>query len=267
MKSRVPKNSLAQFTENLQAQGRYTFTQAEVIKQLKISPNAFRKAAMILKKKKRLLRLANTFYVIIPFEYKLSQGLPPTAFIDDFMKFKKLSYYVGGLSAASLHGASHQAPQELQIMTSYPITKIKYGKTRIKFLTKKRIENLPTQKIKTQTGMIDVSPPEVTVFDLLMYPKSSGHLNNIATIISELSEKLDPLKLVDAAKCFDLALAQRVGYLLDYLKMDQLALPLLKWVIEQKPEYNPLKPGQRVKKINRNNKWHILINETVEPDL
>jgi predicted transcriptional regulator of viral defense system len=265
---RLPKDSLAHFTEDLQGHGRYTFTKKEALEKLGISDNAFRRAVFRLTHKKRLMRAANQFYIIIPFEYRLSEGLPPTSYIDSLMKFREQPYYVGVLSAAALHGAAHQTPQELQVITSDPLPLLKLGRGRIRFLVKRRIQEAPLQGMKTPTGLIQVSTPEVTAFDLLMYPKAAGHLNNIATVLSELAEKIDPEKLKDAAQLgFDLSLVQRLGYLLDQFTEQKPTEALHRWLTQQKTEYVLLRPSQKDCLKNRNKKWHVIVNEEVEPDV
>ncbi len=268
MKSdRSSKDFLGRFVEELQAYGRYTFSKQEALKKLKVSDNAFRKAAYRLNQKNRLSRGFNNFYVVNPSEYRLSGGLPAIQIIDSMMKFQDQPYYVGCLSAAALHGAAHQAVQELQVLTSKPLRPIMIGRGRIRFLTKKRIQEIPVQEIKTQTGMIKVSTPEATAFDLLAYPKFSGQLNNISTVLIELVEKIDPKKLAEAAQYFDLSVVQRLGYLLDHLGHSQLVQPLLHWIDQQNPEYVLLRPGYRKEKMTRNSKWHVIVNERIDPDL
>jgi predicted transcriptional regulator of viral defense system len=268
MKSdRSSKDFLGHFTEELQAHGRYTFSKQEAIKKLKVSDNAFRKAAYRLGQKKRLLRAFNNFYVVIPAEYRLSEGLPAIQIIDSMMKFQDQPYYVGCLSAAALYGATHQAVQELQVLTSKHLRSIMIGRGRIRFLTKKRIQEIPVQEIKTQTGMIKVSTAEATAFDLFVYPKFSGQLNNIATVLIELTEKIVPKKLSEAARYFDLSVVQRLGYLFDHLGYSKLVQTLHSWIDQQNPEYVLLRPGYKKEKMIRNPKWHVIVNEKIDPDL
>jgi len=47
-------------------------------------------------------------YVLVPLEYLHAGAPPPSWFIDDLMKAMERPYYVGLLSAAGIHGASHQ---------------------------------------------------------------------------------------------------------------------------------------------------------------
>src|SRR5271157_6543085 len=44
--------------------------------------------------------------------------LPPSWYVDDLMRHEGRPYYVGLLRAAELHGASHQAVMEFQVVTN-----------------------------------------------------------------------------------------------------------------------------------------------------
>src|SRR5207244_10392072 len=64
-----------------------------------------------------LFRSRRGFYVIVPPEYRVAGSLPAAWFIRDLMDYLRRPYYVGLLTAPSLHGAAHQAPQEFQVVT------------------------------------------------------------------------------------------------------------------------------------------------------
>jgi predicted transcriptional regulator of viral defense system len=60
------KNRLADYIDELQTQGRYTFTRDEAFAALEVSEDAVRFAILRLLKKSRLMRPVAGFYVIIP---------------------------------------------------------------------------------------------------------------------------------------------------------------------------------------------------------
>jgi predicted transcriptional regulator of viral defense system len=104
-------NSLVPWVDALQGGGRYSFTRQEAIEATGLSPEAVKKSLQRLVKRKRLAKVRDNFYVIVPTEY-LAAGAPPaTWFIADLMRSFGQPYYVGLLSAAALHGASHHQPQ------------------------------------------------------------------------------------------------------------------------------------------------------------
>ena len=51
---------------------------------------------------------------------------------------------------------------------------------------------------KTKTGTMRVSTPEATAIDLVRYPHACGYLDNLATLMVELAQRIDPQKLAGA---------------------------------------------------------------------
>ena len=90
-------------------------------------------------------------------------------------------YYVGLLSAAGLHGASHQQPQEFQVMTDRPIRHLRAGRGRIHFFVKKGIDRTAVMNMQTPTGAMRVSTPEATAVDLV---RGIGVMTGMALQIS-----------------------------------------------------------------------------------
>lgn len=234
---------------------------------LHISDNAFHKAAHRLVHEKRLMRVVNEFYAAIPAEYRPGGSIPSTYYIDALMKFRQQPYYVGVLSAASLHGAAHQAPQELQVVTSAPLPMIRAPRTRIRFLTKRNLADTPMQQMKTPAGYIAVSTPEATAFDLLRYPRAAAGLNNIATVLTELSEVIKPEKLGKVAATAEASYVQRLGYLMDLVGAEKLTRALADCLAKQRWDYVPLRPGWKSESPKRDSKWRVIVNETVEADI
>ncbi|MBI2521841.1 MAG: type IV toxin-antitoxin system AbiEi family antitoxin [Bdellovibrio sp.] len=259
------------YLEELQSKGRLTFTSSEAIKALGLSQIAFNRSAERLIAKKRLLHPSRSFFVIVPAEH-LQAGAPPVSwFIDALMKFHEQPYYVGVLSAAALHGAAHQSPQEFQIVTSAPLRPIRVGRASIRFLTKKGIEQTSTQKVRTPFGDIPISTPEATAFDLVQYVHRAGELSNVATVLIEMAEKIDAKKLAAVAKtCGETTVVQRVGYLLDTFTDSRPTADLHEWLEKQRPKLTALRPNWKAPKTMRpkkDDKWRLVINEVVEPDV
>ena len=261
------RDDLLNYIEEIQAQGRLVFTSDEAQKTLGESPNAFIKASLRLIRKDKLFRPTTGFYVIIPTEYRIGKSVPSEWYIDALMKFRGLPYYVACLSAAALHGAAHQAPQELQVVTTKPIRSITTHRTRIRFLTKKDLSKVQVQDMKTHTGYFKVSTPEATALDLLRYYRCAGYLNNVATVLSELSERIDPKKLMHATTDGEIAHAQRLGYLLDKYGNKKSTTELSKWISEHDTKFIPLRPGWDGEILARDEKWRVLVNDDVDLDL
>ena len=104
----MPAVAVEDWGDALQARGMYTFLRAEAIRDSGLSAESVKKALRRLARRKRAVKVKNYFYVIVPLEYLHAGGPPLPWFIDDLMKAMERPYYVGLLSAAGIHGASHQ---------------------------------------------------------------------------------------------------------------------------------------------------------------
>ena len=113
------------------------------------------------------------------------------------MRHEGRPYYVGLLKAAELHGATHQAVMEFQVVTDKRLPKIHAGRSAIAFYYRKDMAAVSEgiEDRKTDTGRMKVSSVELTLLDLVRYPHAAGGLDNIATIISDLADRIDAGKL------------------------------------------------------------------------
>ena len=251
----------------LQQSGRYSFASSEARGACSLSPVAFKQAARRLVLQSRLASPRRGFFVIVPLEYRSMGAPPPSWYIDALMSFHERPYYVGVLSAAALHGAAHQQPQEFQVVTNLALRPAVVGRNRLRFIYKKRIAETPIVKLKTETGFMLVSSPEATAVDLVRYPQAAGGIGNIVTVFSELAERLDPDRLVQAvAMESDVAAAQRVGFLLDRAGARDKIGPLATWVEDRRPRTIPLRADFGAKGAAKDSRWRLLVNETIEVD-
>jgi len=255
------------FIEGLQSDGRYSFSFEELARAVDASGIALQSAIRRLKKKGHLVSPHREFFVIVPAEYRGIGAPPPSWFIDELMAFLSRPYYVGLLSAAAVHGAAHQHPQVFQVATSLPTASMIAGSGRIEFFRKRRIERVATMRVKTDTGYMTVSTPEATVFDLIRHAHASGHLSNVATVLAELGEAIDPEKLVSSAALASRPEVQRAGYLLQLVGLESLAAPLVELVASGRKRCALLRPDVSAEGMPVDKRWNLVINEDVEPDL
>ncbi len=262
--SKGPK-SLSEYVDRLQQAGRYAFTREDTIRDLTLSPVAIKRAADRLIAQGRVVNPRRGFFVIVPLEYK-SAGAPPASwFIDAMMRFQELPYYVGLLSAAALHGAAAQQPQEFQVITNRQLRPAPAGRGRMRFFMKKNLERTPVAALKTETGSMRVSTPEATAVDLVRYVEHAGGWNNVAEVLTDLAEKIDPDLLEGAARADDdVAAVQRLGYLLEQAGAGDRARPLLNWVESERPRTVPLRPDRPAANAMRDRRWRLLVNEQIE---
>ncbi len=143
-------NWLLDYIEYNIERGDFCLESKKILRDCKISPNALRQASLRLKKKGKLLVLKPGLFLPIPPEYRTLEAPPIQWFIDTYMRLRKAKYYVGLLSAAKLHGASHQAVQIFQVISEKQMRSFDIGKQRIQFIRKKNLDQFPTIQFKTE---------------------------------------------------------------------------------------------------------------------
>lgn len=271
MKRRNERDFLLNYVETLQSKGCYWFARENVIKELDLEKQALAKAISRLIQKGKIIRLYHDFHIIVPAEYKKAGILPPTWFIDPLMRYMgmKETYYVGLLSAAALFGAAHQKVQAFQVLVPKTVRPIVHEKLRIKFINKRQLQKTPITKIKTDTGYISVSTPEATALDLIQYMSICGSLGNVATVLLELSDKLDAKKLLNTAVDgeYEFPVVQRLGYILEFLGKAGLVQSLMDLVRKKKPKYIKLRPDLEKGASLKNEDWRVIPNDVIEVDL
>ena len=123
---------------------------------------------------------------------------------------------------------------------------------------------VPTQPFSTPRGTIRVSTVEATAVDLIGYPHHAGGLEHAATVIAELAERIDPARLVAAARTAPMPWAQRLGYLLDEAGEADKAELLKRHVREEARDITPLIPAMSREGAMRDAGWKLDVNADVE---
>ena len=144
---------------------------------------------------------------------------------------------------------------------------IQCGRVKIDFIAKNEIANTPVYEINTLRGRMLVSTPEATALDLVGYQQHCGGLDHVATILSELAEKINPNKLVLAAAYVPMPWVQRLGYLLNLVGTKKKTNRLEKLIEKEAPKTTPLLPGTSVHKCSTDSNFRVTINTEVESDL
>lgn len=260
-------SDLSAFVDDTQAAGRYTFMSAEARSALQVSEIAIDNALRGLKDRGRLVAPRRGFFVIVPTEYRTAGAPPPSWFIDDLMRFLAQPYYVGLLSAAALHGASHQQPMVFQVVTDRPTRPALAGRARLEFHMSRGAADAPVADTRTETGSMRVSTPEVTAFDLVKFHAACGGWNNVATVLAEVAERLDADALHTLAKASRTPDIQRLGFLLDQAGRPRFADSLLRALAVRR--YRPVLLARDMPRAGAlpTPPWRVIPNVQIELDL
>jgi len=263
-------NYISKYIDNLQSEGKYSFTLREIKSKFKKNINTIRMSLLRLSKKGKIVSVKKGFYVIVPPDYSKSGILSPLLFVNDMMNNVNKKYYVGLLSAAVFHGATHYQPQELYVVTVKPALRhISVKGIKINFVIKSVLPLGNIQEQKTDTGFINISEPEMTAVDLIQFEKKIGGLSRATNIINEILEKLDSKKFKKLLKCnIPIAVLQRFGYILEnILKKKELADSLYKVLHKKINRIMPLDYSSGVKGFKCKNRWKIIENKNIEIEI
>ena len=223
------RSALSGYVSGLLSLGRTVFTAEEAEQALGIGHGAFLDAAERLQRREALLNLRQGFYVVVPPQYASWGAPPPAWYIDALMRREGQAYYVGLLKAAELHGATHQAVMEFQVVSAKRLPRIRAGRNLIVFYFRKDMEAVTAaiEDRKTDTGTMKISSAALTALDLLRYPQASGGVDNVATVVSDLGQKIDPGQLAALSALVERPVVQRLGHLLEHLGLDDLTGPMM----------------------------------------
>jgi predicted transcriptional regulator of viral defense system len=270
----IEYNNIRDWVEDLPKRGKITFSKEEVELQFPHLTNRnIQNTLNRLVGKKKIQSVWRGFWVVVPVEYGLKGVVDPIEYIAQLMDFLGQKYYIGLLSAAAIHGAAHQQPMELMLVTSsnHLREKVK-NDVKISFTAKKEIPQQYLQQITVKSGYIPVSTPELTAIDLLLYIKNVGGINRVATVLSELAEVIDFERISsDFFQNTNIADIQRLGYLLEMLGFIEVADVLFQKANEANLKFRkyPLcikKQPMNLTKFSVDEKWKIIINEEIETD-
>ena len=268
------KHKSAEYWVNqLLAKGKYAFAlhqfRADFPEQ---SDTANKFALKRLVDKEQIISIHKGYYLIIPPQYRSKGILPPSLFLDAFMKELDRPYYLALLNAAAYHGASHQQPQEFFVVTGFPVLRPTQKKgLKINYISKREIPEPLLETQKTEAGYLKISNPALTATDLIQYAKRVGGINRVATVLSELAESIQPdafnSKLLQHVPVTAL---QRLGYLLDKV-FDKQSLANALYQALQKNESPlfriPLKASAPAKGFASDERWKVIVNTEIEIDL
>lgn len=269
------RGKLSNYMTNLLSRGEVVFTDKQAMEALGTSKRSLLDAAEKQQRRGNLLSPRRGFYVIVSPQFLSWGAPPPTWYIDALMKHERATYYVGLLKAAELHGATHQAVMEFQLVTSKRLPRIKAGRSVLAFYYRKDMNAVAdaVQDYKTDTGRMRISGPELTALDLVRYPHAAAGLNHIATVLTDLGERIDSDKLAKLATAFERAPLQRLGFLLTYCGHRLQADALHVYLSQRGPmPWVELEPNLAADRdfapdvVERNERWHVVARRELEAD-
>lgn len=262
--------NLEKWVEQQLSLGRYGFALAELRHNFEAQTETAIKFALLrLAEKHKVVSVYKGYYLILPPQYAGKGVLPPTLFLDAFMKFLGRPYYVALLNAAAYHGAAHQQPQEYFVVTGFPVFRAtKKRGLKINYISVKQIPESLLEQRKTEAGYLKISNPALTATDLVQFEKRIGGLNRASTVLNELADTLQAEQF--SASLLDFVpttVLQRLGYLLEFICFkpelaDALYLAMVSHSISL---YRiPLKSSGATEGLSADNRWKVIVNTEIE---
>ena len=263
--------TIADWVQNESFRGHFTFTRDDIDRAFpSLSAVQVVQALWNLSERGILYSPWQSFYVIVPTEYRLKGVVPPVFFIDQLMRFLGRQYYIGLLNAGEFYGAAHQRPQTFTcIVDGLPIRSVSRKGITMLFHRKANMPMAFTRQFKTQMGTINVSSPCLTALDLILLEPHIGGLSRAATVIAELVPELhfaeQPVELL---QYFNAPIIQRLGYVLECVLDEQQTADEL-YDLARKAGISFRKVLLKVTKPATNNlniRWKIIDNQPIEID-
>ncbi len=267
------RKTLAEFVAELQSRGRVVFVAEEAVEALGTNRGAFLDAAQRLQRRGLLITPRKGFYVAVPPQFAAWGAPPPSWYVDALMQREQQPYYVGLLKAAELHGASHQAVMEFQIVTGKRMPKISAGRNLIVSYYRKDMASIAEgiEDAKTETGRMKVSSPALTALDLMRYGQGSAGIDNVSTVLSDLGHRIDGDQLGYLSLSFEKPVVQRLGYMLDALDRRSITRKMHDMLMSRgRPPWTELDraeardPFFAIDPVERDQRWRVAVRRRPE---
>ena len=257
-----------EYIKQLLKRGHCCFTLPEAQAALDQKGPALNLTLQRLRKAGWIAPVSRGFYLALDVQHQATGMLDPVWFVDDWAKFMDMDhYYVGGLSAAALHGAAHQRPMQFQVFADRQVRDVKQKELHLATFYKKDTKDTPITKLKSPAGYFNVSTPEATAYDIVAYHRCCPSLDHAATVLVELAEGMNAKRLAELALMPQWRPSlQRLGYLLDYVQWPEKASRLHAALQRQPVKYVALE-SRLPSEGKRNDRWLIIENTDIQPDI
>ena len=261
---------ISQFIKELLSREEYSFSLEEAVKHSNKNPIAVKREIARLVSKNEIINLRKGFYLIITPRYSKIGTLPIQLYVNKLFKYLNRKYYISLLSAAKIHGASHQQIQQDYIIIETPKLKTIQKRTiHIEFFTTRKWPEKNIIQKKADAGYYNISTPALTFTDLVHHQTKIGTLNRLLSVLEELSEEFSESDWQSLTSWYNnKSTLQRVGFLLDEIFNSKRYADIIYTNLQQ-TNYYPvlLSPTANKKPGSARNRWKVDINLKLESDL
>lgn len=257
---RMPAQTFSGLWDQLLSEGVVSLSTDELADRAGATRQATFRAVHDAKAANRLFSPAKGLYVLVPPQYRSRGTVPADWYIDDMMRHMGRTYYVGFLTAAARHGASHQASRLFQVLVDAITRDRDIGRSRLRFYRASDIDDRATEEMMGPTGRMTVATPETCVLDFAERPELGGGIGTILEVLPELD--IDAHALIQEAEKRSRAVRRRCGWMLSRTHPD-LDLQRLREMVEPDVSSStPLVPGGETRGIF-DETWGVRVNTLV----
>lgn len=212
------------FVDSLLERGRVAFALEELLRESGLSRAAAIQQIARLGPRVRRVAPRQAFFLAIAPEHRGLGAPPPAAWLDEYFRWLGRPCYLALQSAAAEFGAPPQAVQETQVMTDRPRRPLRLGRIRVRFFVKRSLGSTPTQPVIGAPAPLQVSTPEATAVDLVLYARRIG---GISAVIDTMEPFVGQLRSGPLARALETRphepSTQRLGFVLQALGNRTLA--------------------------------------------
>ncbi len=261
--------ALSEWVNNREIRGRVAFGLEEACDaQQDVDNNYVHVGLSRLVSRARVQNVYRGFYVIVPPQYALKGVIPAPYYIDALMKYIGKPYYVGLLTAAALHGATHQRAMATQVMTCPPRSTISDKNKQISWYYRKEIPAELLLSTNTETGVMYYSCAELTAIDLVQFASHTGGYQRVATVLAEMIDAVEINKIERVLPYTNYAVVQRLGFILEHVLHEQEKADLLYSIVKKdKRKWHLTRMSNDHPSVEcPTNRWRINMNIDIEID-
>ncbi|MFK8079176.1 MAG: hypothetical protein AB8B97_02735 [Granulosicoccus sp.] len=96
-------------------------------------------------------------------------------------------------------------------------------------------------------------------------------MDHAASVLNELAASIETRQLLLLVSSFELPVVQRLGYVLDFLSHDEIAMPLQRAIENRKVRWVELDPEDQLSMFDdtepqRDRRWHMIVRRSLEID-
>ena len=232
----------------------------DIVKRLRCSPGYARKIAYVLQKKGWLEAVGQGHYLLIGAE-RGPKGVPE---MNPYLVAGILPkpYFLAYRFACAHHGLLTQIPHVIHVAVPRQKQPMELKNIRFEFIALSKKRFFGFQEATVMGEKVNVSDFERTTLDALDRPELVGGIESAAQAFFHAGKKLNNGKLLDYLRKFDdSALARRVGYLGDLLRLD-LSKDLkayLRTQVSRNPAYLG-SPSRWGKDGVHDKNWNLIVN-------